>query len=127
MVFVNGAVYTVDAARSWATALAVSAGQVTYVGDDATARGFIGPTTRVVDLAQRMLLPGFQDSHAHPADAPNPATSLDLHGLTDRAQILQRVQQYAKAHPKKPWIVGDGWDKVAFLPSGMPTRDMLDP
>ncbi|MEI8296959.1 MAG: amidohydrolase [Pseudomonadota bacterium] len=127
MVFVNGAVYTVDAARSWATALAVSAGQVTYVGDDATARGFIGPTTRVVDLAQRMLLPGFQDSHAHPADAPNPATSLDLHGLTDRAQIFQRVQQYAKAHPKKPWIVGDGWDKVAFLPSGMPTRDMLDP
>ena len=34
LVFVNGPVYTVDAARSWATAVAVKAGTIVAVGAD---------------------------------------------------------------------------------------------
>ena len=66
VVFVNGSVYTVDAVRAWATAVAVSGERIVYVGDDRTARAYVGSATRVVDLAGRMLLPGFQDSHVHP-------------------------------------------------------------
>jgi predicted amidohydrolase YtcJ len=126
LIFVNGAVYTVDAARSWASALVVTGDRISYVGDDATARTFSGPATRIIDLKHRMLLPGFQDSHVHPAGAPNPATSLDLHGLTRREQVFDRIRQYAQAHRRKSWIVGSGWDEVAFLPNGQPTRQMLD-
>ncbi len=125
-IFLNGAVYTVDPARSWASAVVVTGERISYVGDDATARTFTGPATRVVDLEGRMVLPGLQDSHVHPEDAPNPATALDLHGLIDREQIFARIREYARAHPDKPWIVGDGWDESAFLPSGRPTRQMLD-
>ena len=126
LVFVNGAVYTVDAARSWASALVVTGDRITYVGDDATARTFVGPSTRLVDLDHRMLLPGFQDSHVHPGMVPNPANSLDLHGLTQRRQIVDRIRQFARSHPSERWITGDGWDEVAFAPSGMPTREELD-
>jgi predicted amidohydrolase YtcJ len=126
LVFVNGAVYTVDAARSWATAVAISGKRITYVGDDATARRHVGPATRVIDLGHRMLLPAFQDSHVHPAMVPDPATALDLHGLVTRDAVFQRIRAYALAHPGKAWIVGDGWDETAFLPSGRPDRGMLD-
>ena len=34
LVFVNGPVYTVDAARSWTTAVAVKAGTIVAVGAD---------------------------------------------------------------------------------------------
>src|SRR5208282_2867286 len=94
--------------------------------DDTTARTFVGPATRVVDLSRRMLLPGFQDSHVHPAGAPDPANALDLHGLTRREQVIARIRGYAQAHPEKAWIVGSGWNESAFLPSGQPTREMLD-
>ncbi len=126
LVLVNGAVYTADAARSWASAIAVTGNRIRYVGDTATARSYVGPRTQVIDLNGRMVLPGFQDSHSHPGMAPNPDTALDLHGLVKREQIFEKIQQYAVAHPEKPWIVGDGWDEVAFLPSGQPTREMLD-
>ena len=126
LVFVNGAVYTGDAARSWASAVVVTGNRITYVGDDATARSQAGSTSRVIDLRQRMLLPAFQDSHSHPAMAPNPATALSLHGLVKREQIFAKIKAYARAHPEKKWIVGDGWDEVAFLPSGQPDRAMLD-
>jgi predicted amidohydrolase YtcJ len=126
LVFLNGAVYTVDAARSWAAAVVVTADRITYVGDDATAKSFVGPGTRVIDLGQRMLLPGFQDSHVHPSLVPNPATTVLLDGLTRREQVLDRIRRFARVHPEKAWIVGSLWDEVAFLPSGQPTREMLD-
>ncbi len=126
LVFLGGAVYTVDAARTWASAVAVAHERIVYVGDDANVRQWIGPATRVVNLHGRMLLPGFQDSHVHPADAPNPATALDLHGVLDRAQVFARIRAYATSHPEKAWIVGDGWDEAAFLRGGGPTRQMLD-
>src|SRR5581483_3468343 len=69
LVFIDGAVYTVDAARSWATAVAVRGERIVYVGDDGGARKLVGAGTRVIDLQGRMLLPGFIDSHVHPGAA----------------------------------------------------------
>ncbi len=69
LVFRNGAVYTVDAARSWASAVGVRHGRIVYVGTDSLPAGLIGRGTEVVDLAGRMLLPGFQDGHVHPVES----------------------------------------------------------
>jgi hypothetical protein len=126
VVFLDGAVYTVDAARSWATAVAVRGHDIVFVGDDPGARGYVGPATRVVDLHGRMLLPGFQDSHLHPTQAPNPETQLSVAGLHSGPAVLARIGEYAKAHPKLPWIVGKGLEPGAFEPNGLPTREQLD-
>lgn len=126
LVFVDGAVYTLDAARRWASAVAVRGGRIVFVGTDAGARPYVGPRTRVVDLDGRMLLPSFQDSHAHPSAVANPARQLDLEGLQDRGAIFERIRAFVAARPGPGWIVGGGWDEAAFLPSGRPTRQMLD-
>lgn len=126
LVFTGGAVYTLDAARRWANAVAVQGGKIVFVGTDDGARRYIGPRTRVVPLAGRMLLPSFQDSHAHASQVPDPADELDFEGSRDRDRMLARIREFAVAHPRKAWIVGGGWDEAAFLPSGRPTRQMLD-
>ena len=60
--FVNGDVYTVDAARSWAHAVAVTGGRISAVGTEDQIRDLVGPGTEIVDLGGGMLLPGFQDA-----------------------------------------------------------------
>ena len=65
----GAAVYTVDAARSWASAVGIRDGRIVYVGSDSLPSGLIGPKTEVVDLGGKMVLPGFQDGHVHPIDA----------------------------------------------------------
>ncbi len=45
-VFLNGAIYTVDAERSWAEAVAIRDGRIVYVGDNAGAARYIGDATR---------------------------------------------------------------------------------
>lgn len=125
-VFTAGVVHTVDPALPRASALAVRGGTIAWVGDDAGARALVGPGTRVIDLRGRMLLPGFIDGHVHPGMAPNPRTALSLHGLVRREEIFERIRAWAAANPAASWVVGDGWDEGAFLPSGKPTREMLD-
>ena len=66
LVLRGAAVYTVDGSRSWAQAVAVSGGRIVFVGPDSAIDGWIGPSTRVLDLAGRMVLPAFHDAHVHP-------------------------------------------------------------
>jgi predicted amidohydrolase YtcJ len=61
----HGAVYTMDAARSWAEAVAIADGRILYAGPDSGAAKLAGPSTKIIDLRGRMVLPGFHDSHTH--------------------------------------------------------------
>jgi len=65
-VFVNGAVYTLDENQPWAEAVAVDGNVIVYVGDTAGALAMAGEKTVRHDLAGKMLLPGFIDTHMHP-------------------------------------------------------------
>lgn len=125
LVFVHGAVYTVDGARSWAEAVAVSGGRIAFVGTSEAAKPWIGPQTRVVDLAGKMLLPGFHDSHVHPVSGGIEALECDLHGLDSVDAVLGAIRAYAAKHPEAKWIRGGGWDLPLF-PNGNPSKTLLD-
>ncbi|HEX5937873.1 MAG TPA: amidohydrolase [Actinomycetota bacterium] len=125
LVFVNGAVYTVDAARTPADAVAVAGGRIAAVGTGEAVRSLVGPRTEVVDLDGRMLLPGFQDSHAHPVSGGLDMLQCDLHDLHSREDYLLRVKTYAEEHPDREWILGGGWSMDQFA-GGTPTKDLLD-
>ncbi|SVD22441.1 uncharacterized protein METZ01_LOCUS375295, partial [marine metagenome] len=63
LIFINGDIYTVDAKRSWADAVAIRGNRIVLAGNNEKALTLRGENTRVVDLEGRMMLPGFQDSH----------------------------------------------------------------
>ncbi len=122
----NGAVYTMDGARSWAQAIAIRSGRIVFVGSDQGLKDLIGPSTRVVDLRGRMLLPGFQDAHIHPIGGGLQANSCDLDGLKTSAEYVSAIKKYAVDHPNEAWITGGGWLMSAFGPGGMARREMID-
>jgi predicted amidohydrolase YtcJ len=125
LALVNGAVYTVDAARRRAQAVAVTDGRIVAVGSDDAVREHVGPRTEVFDLAGRMLLPGFQDAHVHPVSGGVDRLQCDLHDFHSREDYLLRVKTYAHEHPDREWILGGGWSMDVF-PGGTPTKDLLD-
>ncbi|HEX6400982.1 MAG TPA: amidohydrolase [Actinomycetota bacterium] len=125
LAFVNGAVYTVDAARSRAQAVAVTDGRIAAVGTDEDVRDLIGPRTEVIDLAGRMLLPGFQDAHVHPPSGGLEMLQCDLNDVYTAPEYQRVIADYVAAHPDRPWILGGGWYMSAF-PGGAPDRRILD-
>jgi predicted amidohydrolase YtcJ len=125
LLFVNGAVYTVDAARRWAQAVAVRGGRIEAVGTDDEVAELCGKDTEVVDLAGRMLVPGFQDAHVHPVAAGLDMLRCELHHLDGADAYVAAVKAYADAHPDAEWILGGGWAMDAF-PNGTPPKELLD-
>ncbi len=125
LVLSGGAVYTVDPARSWAQAVAVRAGRIGYVGTEAGVKAFIGPKTRVIKLAGRMLLPGFQDAHVHPISGGVELALCNLNDLPTAAAVLDKVRECVKEMAGKPWIVGGGWVVTQF-PDDHPKKHALD-
>jgi predicted amidohydrolase YtcJ len=125
LVFRNGAIYTVDAGHTWAQAVAVAGGRIVYVGPDAGAGAWIGPRTEVVDLQQRMLLPGFQDSHTHPLAGGLQVSQCKLDELSTAEQIVAAVRRCAEQHPERSWIRGSGWALPVF-PNANPHKSLLD-
>jgi predicted amidohydrolase YtcJ len=65
LVVTGARVYTVDAKRSTAQALAIRDGKFIYVGSNSGSKAFVGPATKVEDAAGRLILPGLFDSHIH--------------------------------------------------------------
>ncbi|MFI8369870.1 amidohydrolase [Streptomyces sp. NPDC085466] len=124
LVFTGGPVLTLDPARSRATSLAVTGERITAVGHD-EVRELIGPGTEVVDLAGRLLLPGFQDAHVHAVGGGSELAECDLTESVDVPEYLERIRAYAEAHPDREWITGGGWSMESFA-GGMPTRRLLD-
>lgn len=125
LVLRNTAVYTVDGARSWAEAVAVSKGRIVFVGADSAVAAWIGPSTKVLDLSGKMVLPAFHDAHVHPVSGGVEALECDLNGLRTKEAILEKVKSYAAGHPQVRWIQGGGWDLTVF-PDGNPSKALLD-
>jgi predicted amidohydrolase YtcJ len=125
LVLTGGHVHTVDPARPRAEAVAVRGERIAAVGSAAEIADLVGPRTRVIDLAGRLLLPGFQDVHIHPVFAGVDRLQCDLRDARGRDGVLATIRSYVAAHPDDEWIVGSGW-YMADFENGTPRRDDLD-
>jgi predicted amidohydrolase YtcJ len=65
-IYVNGLVITVDKTRPYAEAFALTNGRFSAVGSNAEIRRLSAPGTKVVDLKEMTVTPGFNDVHLHP-------------------------------------------------------------
>jgi hypothetical protein len=125
LILTNGAVYTMDASRRWAEAVAVAGGKIVWVGDAADTGRFRSGSTRVIDLGGRMVLPAFQDSHVHLVSGGIDLGQCILNDLESRDEIFARIREYAARNPGMSWVVGRGWELPVF-PAANPSKEDLD-
>lgn len=124
LVFTGGPVFTANTVRSRARSVAVKDGRIVAVGGDEIG-DLVGPSTEIVDLHGRMLIPGFQDAHVHPVWGGLDMLRCDLAELATAPEYLDAIGRYVAEHPADEWILGGGWQMSAF-PGGTPTAEALD-
>jgi len=126
VIVTNARIYTVNPQQKWAGAIAVRAGKVIAVGDNAKIDSYRSPSTNVIDAGGRLVLPGFTDCHIHFMDGSLQLTRVDLNDAKTVPEIQKRVKEYADSHPNEPWILGMGWTYPTFGPSALPNKKILD-
>src|SRR5678815_3575696 len=124
-ILINGKLVVYDGVP--ARALAVRDGKIAAIGDSSTIRALAGPSSRVIDLGGRTVIPGLIDSHIHAIRAGLSFTT-EVHwiGVRTLAEALDRIRAAAKRARKGAWlIVAGGWTERQFVEDRRPTQSEI--
>jgi predicted amidohydrolase YtcJ len=126
LIVTNANVWTVDSKLPKAQAVAIIGDRIVAVGSQADVQGWRGASTRVIDAAGKLVLPGFNDAHVHFVSGGQQLDAVDLNDATTAEEFVKRVAQQASKTPKKQWITGGDWDETKWSPAQLPTKEMID-
>ncbi len=126
----SGKIVTVDGAFSIAEAVAIYNGRFVAVGQNAAVQAMAGPTTRMLDLAGRCVIPGLMDNHVHfllaGLDAPEVGAKVNIATLQSIDQILGAIADHAGRAKPGEWIGTSCMYRGALREGRFPTRLDLD-
>ena len=126
-VFENGKVLPVDAAFSEHEALAVSGNRILAVGSRDDVLAAAGRGAQTVDLAGRVVLPGFIEPHMHFALMAGLGNLEDV-GPFKRPTFgaaLEALQEIAAAAGPDEWVMARQFDPILLdPPRDLTTRDL---
>jgi predicted amidohydrolase YtcJ len=132
-VLYNGLIYTLDASRPEASAVAIRDGRILAVGDDREMLLLAGKNTRRVDLARRRVFPGFNDAHAHPWLSGVDQLKQVACDKASIEEIIAALRARAAQTPQGEWVRGFLYDdgktprplSLADLDSAAPHHPVL--
>lgn len=126
-IFYNGMIRTQDNAYPACSAVAVKGGVIMRLGCDEEILPLARKNTKTVDLAGKLMLPGFIDTHLHML---NYIEFLEQVNLSE-ARSLRQVQELCaakveQAAEKGKWLGGVSFNQDHWEVPQMPTRKDLD-
>ena len=123
LILKNGKFTTLDPANPDADAVAIADGRFIAVGSEKAVMTRAGPTSQVIDLGGRRVIPGLFDSHTHPIRG-GLSYNMELRwdGVPSLAEALRMLRDQARRTPAPQWVrVVGGWSEFQFAERRMPT------
>ena len=131
LIFLGQNIITMDASN--VSAVAVRGDRIVVAGSEQDARALQGEGTRVIELGERALLPGFIDAHGHFAGVARYVDMLDLSSppvgdVTSVDDIVRKLQRRIENRniPPGELVYGYGYDDSLLAELRHPDRDDLD-
>ena len=113
-ILTNGKIVTVDDRFTIAQALAIRGERIVAVGSAAEIDKLKGPSTQIIDLAGRTVIPGLIDNHSHWIRAAE-HDELRFDGVTSRQQAVKMLADRVRGAAPGEWIVVlGGWSEEQF-------------
>jgi len=123
---VNADIITMTKPKSSAQAVAIKDGKIIQVGTNNEIRSLVGKKTKIIDLHEKTVVPGFIDAHAHLITLGHTLPWLDLRGVSSITEIQRKLKAKVQETERKRWILGRGWDQDRLREKRYPTRWDLD-
>jgi predicted amidohydrolase YtcJ len=123
MILYNGNIHTVDCDNPLATAVAICAGKFIAAGSDKEILNLADDDTRLIDLKNRTVVPGINDSHTHLIRGGlNYNLELRWDGVPSLAGALRVLKEQVARTPSPQWVrIVGGWSEFQFAERRMPT------
>jgi predicted amidohydrolase YtcJ len=124
----RGLFTTLDRGNPTASAVAIKDGVFTAVGHDQEIMKLAGPSTEVIDLRGKRVLPGLIDNHLHIIRGGlNFNMELRWDGVRSLADAMNMLKRQVAITPAPQWVrVVGGFTEHQFTEKRLPTIDELN-
>jgi predicted amidohydrolase YtcJ len=124
LILFNGKIVTVDAAFSYAEAVAIREGRFVAVGSNDVIRRRAGPATKTIDLQGRTVVPGLADNHLHGAGG---GPGVDLSRARSLPDVMSAIgARVNQAKPGEIVVTNRDWHEAQLREQRLPLRRDLD-
>ncbi|MFP9114458.1 amidohydrolase [Flavobacterium sp. RHBU_3] len=123
LILYNGKIHSHVPENKGATAVAIKDGKFIAVGSDSDIMTFSADATQIIDLKQKRVVPGINDSHIHLIRGGlNYNLELRWDGVPSLADAMRMLKEQVDITPSPQWVrVVGGWSEFQFAERRMPT------
>jgi predicted amidohydrolase YtcJ len=128
LILYNGKITTLDRSNPVASAVAIRNGIFAAVGRDEDIMPLAGPSSRVIDLKGRRVLPGLIDNHMHVIRG-GLTFNLELRwdGVRSLSDAMAMLRRQVAITPPPQWVrVIGGFTEQQFVEKRLPTIEELN-
>jgi predicted amidohydrolase YtcJ len=126
LVIKNAKVVTVDKENPEAEAVAFVGEFIVDVTSNMNIAKYIQKgKTEVIDAGGRLVIPGFNDAHAHFSSIN--LDFIELRYITDPSIITEKVRERVALSQPGELIMGGNWEHEMFTDKKWPTKELIDP
>ncbi|MFV8326238.1 amidohydrolase [Flavobacterium sp. ZS1P14] len=128
LILFNGKIHSFNAETPNVTAVAIKDGKFIAVGNDSNVMEFASEETKIIDLQNRRVVPGINDSHIHLIRGGlNYNLELRWDGVPSLADALRMLKKQVDRTPNPQWVrVVGGWSEFQFAERRMPTLEEIN-
>ena len=127
-IYYNGKVFTGD--ENLQQAFVVENKKFIYVGNNEEALKYKDENSKLIDLDEKFVCPGFNDSHMHVLGYGYSLKMINLSRKTSSLEEMKNaIKEYINSNKlrENEWICGRGWNHDYFNDvNRFPTKDDLD-
>ncbi len=123
--FVNGKIYTANKNKKFTQSVVISDNKIIITGNNFEIKDYIDSDTEIIDLDNRVMLPGLIDSHMHLVYGALQMDSVKLENADSREQFRSVLSDYIMFGRGLKQIRGGNW-KNQNWGGKMPDKSWID-
>lgn len=127
IVIKSDAIYDSVGDEPFAGYIAIEKNKIAAVGrEQRDAEFWIGPETQVYEYTDKLVMPGFHDSHTHLILSGMYKTFVNLGEAKSEEAAARLLQEHCRVNPQEGWIFGFNWYHVFWDVKELPKKETLD-
>ena len=127
MIIKGNAIFDSVSDKPFAGFVAVKGNRIAAVGKEMDSISqYAGDDTKIIDAGDRLVMPGFHDSHTHLILAGMYKTYPNLGSARSEEEAAVMLKEYYDSQPGDGWVYGFNWYHVFWDKKELPRKETLD-